>query len=207
MQTQIVIERLHKLEGENRRLKLIGSIALLFISVVFLMGQTLSKPKIVAAEAFLLIDKNNKSRGAFSIAPDGSASLVLSGNSKKHNRIDMKVWPEGVSAITISDTKGNRGIALAIVDDSPMLDINNKAGKSGISLRGRTVKGSDDSPGIIISDVAGNKRAIFSIMSDIPMISLNDKKEDSRIMIGVNKEGNPLISLMDVKGKNLFKAP
>ena len=47
---QIMAKRLEKMEKENRRLKLIATLVLLFVGVIFLMGQSAPKNKIVSAD-------------------------------------------------------------------------------------------------------------------------------------------------------------
>jgi len=81
-----VMNRLERLEIQNRRFKQIGALALILLGSVFLMGQA-SPPRTVEATRFVLKDANGKSRTEWTASPSvaalifddaaGYASLVL----------------------------------------------------------------------------------------------------------------------------------
>lgn len=80
------MNRLERLEKQNRRFKQIGALALILVGSVLLMGQN-SARRTVEANEFLLKDENGKSRAEWVVSPSvtalifddeaGYASLVL----------------------------------------------------------------------------------------------------------------------------------
>jgi hypothetical protein len=62
--------RLEKLEKENRRMKKIGIVAIVFTSVLFISGQA-KTDRVVEANAFRLVDSAGKVRALLSMSPAG----------------------------------------------------------------------------------------------------------------------------------------
>ena len=82
----VMMNRLERLEKQNRRFKQIGSLALILLGSVLLMGQAAPR-RTVEANEFILKDENGKSRAEWIVSPSvtalifdndaGYASLVL----------------------------------------------------------------------------------------------------------------------------------
>jgi len=68
-----LVQRLDRLERENRRLKCIGALVVVGIAAVMLMGQTKSSKvaKVIEAEKFVVRDKSGKVRAALQISAEG----------------------------------------------------------------------------------------------------------------------------------------
>ena len=62
--------RLEKLERENRRMKKIGIVGIVFVSVLFISGQA-KTDKVVEANEFRLVDSAGKVRALLSMIPSG----------------------------------------------------------------------------------------------------------------------------------------
>jgi len=199
-----LVQRLRKLERQSRILKIMLSIVFIFMGAIFLMGQTSSNKKVLTAEEFLLIDKNNKPRGRWGIDSYGSVYLMLKNNKAN---MTMQVFPEGDSALSAKDNNGKIIILLSLANGSSQLQLNGKDGKGGVSIGGSMVQGRDDSPGLLIADMANKKRAMLSLLGDKPALFLNGKDENPRAIIAVTSEGKPRIALMDKEGKEVFEAP
>lgn len=200
-----LMDRLMGIERQNFRLKIIMSIFLIFLGVLFLMGLKPNNKRIVAAEAFLLIDKKDKPRGFFGVDNDGSASISLMDSDNKHV-IEMKVFSNGNPALCMRDKNGKINVLISSVDGEPAIIINQKDGKGSASLRGNLVE-SQNWPGLLISDETGKNRVILGIMNDSPVLFLNDNNKNPRAMISITKEGSPIIKLMNKRGNNIFSAP
>jgi len=82
--TRTIVERLTQLETQNRRLKRILLVALIFISSIVLMGQASqtnniinAKGKMIAAEGFVVEDANGLARATLTLGPNGDPDLVF----------------------------------------------------------------------------------------------------------------------------------
>ncbi len=204
-----LVERLRKLEKQTRILKIILSIVLLFMGSIFLMGQTSSNKKVLIAEEFVLVDKNNKPCGRWGIQPDGASYLMLMNNK---TNISMHVWPDGPFGINMTDNNGKTIILLSVADGKSQLQLNGKNGKGSVSLGGSIVKveGQNhlDSPGFLIADIANKKRVMLSLFGGTtPVLFLNNKDEKPVSIIAATEEGKPRIALMGKEGKEVFEAP
>jgi hypothetical protein len=103
---EAVIERVGKLERQNRRMKRAGAVALILATAVFLMGQGASK-KTVEANEFILKDASGKVRGRFGM------DLSLNGGPQ----------------LSLLDSNGDKR-ALLDVGDSAGLTLNHRSGKN-----------------------------------------------------------------------------
>lgn len=126
------MQRVDRLERENRLLKRAGVAALAAIAAVMLMGQTLQSKtvKLVEAEKFLVRDTAGKPRASLGLLPDGSPSLNL---LDKDGNIRMAVGmkPGGSPSLNLYDkTQTNRAVLATLPDGSPALVLFNKAGET-----------------------------------------------------------------------------
>ncbi|MFQ5917560.1 MAG: hypothetical protein ACE5I0_07100 [Candidatus Binatia bacterium] len=78
---EILVMRLDRLEQENRRLKILGSLVIFLLSVVLLTGATQSDPSkiidLIWARQFTLVDKDGTARAGMGILPDGTVTIGL----------------------------------------------------------------------------------------------------------------------------------
>ncbi len=72
--------RLEKLERENRRIKKLGIVAIVFASVLFISGQAKTN-KVVEASAFHLLDASGKVRAELSMPVAEEPELIFYDNS------------------------------------------------------------------------------------------------------------------------------
>lgn len=80
---QAILDRLEKVEKQNRRLKRVGFAVLVLVTAVLAMSQ--ARPnRVVEAEQFILKDANGKTRGELAIDSAGTSTLTLR---------DAKGWP------------------------------------------------------------------------------------------------------------------
>jgi hypothetical protein len=102
--------RLEKLERENRRMKKIGIVAIVFASVLFISGQAKTN-KIVEANEFVLKDGNEKARARLSMVTVSDTTLMQKDipnlsfyDAEGHPRISIAALPEE-SRIYLSDSQ------------------------------------------------------------------------------------------------------
>jgi len=93
-----LVQRLDLMEHQNRHLKRIGSLVLVVIAAVVLMGQAKSSKvaKVIEAEKFVVRDMSGKVRAALQISAEGGPSLDLYDKNGK-NRASLAIlevgWP------------------------------------------------------------------------------------------------------------------
>jgi hypothetical protein len=73
---QVVLERLEKLEGPNRSLKRAGSLGLVVVTALLLMGQTQPEGRTVRAGEFDLIDASGRVRGKLGLGDPGKSPAL-----------------------------------------------------------------------------------------------------------------------------------
>ena len=126
---EALAKRLHRLERENLRLKLVGVVALVVMAAVSCTTALKGQPtpstvaKVVEAEQFILRDSKGRMRGSFMLTNDapglilrdedgrgriglgvtanGDANLQLT--SKDSNSIDLRVKNDGTRGLRIQD--------------------------------------------------------------------------------------------------------
>ena len=100
---QAVVERLGKVEKQNRRLKSVGIAVLVLVSAVLVIGQTVPKERILLeAEAFILRDKNGNVRGGLLATGDGEASLSFA-DKNGNVRASLTVYEDGSPELYFRD--------------------------------------------------------------------------------------------------------
>ncbi len=118
-QTQeTLLNRLEKLERENRGIKIAGSIALLGAAGALFLGLAAPPTKTVEAELFILRDAQGKARMMMSVGDEGPALTLLDKNGKL--RVNLGVDKEG-PALDLLDAAENPRAQLLISDDKGAL--------------------------------------------------------------------------------------
>jgi hypothetical protein len=168
-----ILERLEKLERQNRRMKLAGLGAMVIAGAFVLMGQASGPrtPPEVRAKSFVLVDAKGETR----------ARLYMSASAK---------GPE----LTLLDANGNARAEMDAFSDSPELALSDAKGK----VRARLVAW-PDGPGLALSDAKGKVRARLVAWPDGPGLILNDANENSRVVLGADSDG-PGLWLGDANG-------
>lgn len=103
-----LVQRLDRVERENRRWKRAGTTVLAALAALVLMGQ--AKPdkvaEVVEAEKFVLRDKTGKLRATLAIAADGVVSLSLTGTTEKPGAV-LAAARDGASTLILYNKDGN----------------------------------------------------------------------------------------------------
>jgi hypothetical protein len=110
-----ILRRLLNLERQNRRLKQLGAIAAIGVTLVLVMGQVPSK-KTVEANEFVLRDANAKARALLTIVND-NADLILYDAMDK-GRMELKVDSVGGASLNLFNAQGSSIAALSGGDAS-----------------------------------------------------------------------------------------
>jgi len=114
--------RLDRLERENRRLKLVGGLALLGMAALTVMGQTAptSVANTLEAERFVLRDGAGNVRATLGLRPDGTAALALADDTQQ-DRAVLSVTAPGQAAVDFSDRAGHLRAGLGVRADGSAL--------------------------------------------------------------------------------------
>ncbi|MGA8145116.1 MAG: hypothetical protein WB987_14615 [Candidatus Acidiferrales bacterium] len=145
-----IVERLDKLETQNRRLKCGGIAILVAFSGLVAMGQSAPTPKVVEAQKFVLKDADGIVRGWLGVYAAGS-ELTL-GNVNKQPQMRLLVSEDGSDlhffgshnggmtlgvtfgkpTIAIAGSDGNGGAGIAFSEAGPSLTVNDRNGFSAV---------------------------------------------------------------------------
>ena len=135
---QAVVERLEKLENQNRRLKQAGAVALIIAAAILLMGQA-SPNRTVEANEFILKDSSGTVRGRFSTYEQNTHLRLYDANEKP------RLWLH-VGGLVLWDNDGKARAALSMNEEETILDLvgtNGSGAHLGVDV---------DGPGLILSD-------------------------------------------------------
>ncbi len=167
--TQAILERLEKLERQNRRMKRAGIVVLVLLSVVVLMAQATTH-QVLTAKMFILVDANGKTR----------ASLDMVG---------------GAPGLSLYDAKGNAFLSTSA--DGPYLLMNEADGKQGhvmhlssdsILLKHRDIFQAElavdaDGPQLKLRDFAGFQSTLGVVDLDTPRTGESRKTSAASIVL------------------------
>lgn len=90
-----LMERVERLEKQNRKLKQAGAVALILAAAVFLMGQAAQK-KTVEANEFILRDTNGKLRAALDIYQGGPRLALYDAAGNVRGALDVFEYGPGL---------------------------------------------------------------------------------------------------------------
>jgi hypothetical protein len=212
---QAIVQRIEKLEAENRRLKRAVLGVALLAAAVLAMGQ--ARPsRILEADAFVLRDAAGRTRAqlwleasrkmpvlafyrengqvAASLAGGEEPSLTLmraGSDELVYLSVAKNDW-----GLTLADKKNRAG--LAVVNSKPSLVLNDESGQPQISLRTDAL-GSRlelyDSP----KPEAEPQLSLWASKIIGPHLWLNDGEGKERVSLRVS-EGEPSIAVSDAEG-------
>ncbi len=133
-----LLKRLDRLERQNRRLKLAGSLMLIGFAVLVMMGQ--AKPsnvaKVIEAEKFILRNTDGKTRGVLLILDDGNPALVLfDKDGKMRVRLDAsKLGFFGVGLSLFDEIGKGRAALLLTPTGMPVLNLTERIPDAALGL-------------------------------------------------------------------------
>jgi hypothetical protein len=179
----ILTHRFDRLEQENRWWRRVGSISLLGLITLLLMGQVTTPrvQKVIEAERFVLRDVSGKLRSLLAIGP-GDSPLLAFLDANGEVRTQFGLMPDGNPSLTLLHTNGR---PLAVLIASP-----------------------DGEPGLVLLDPSGAPRMGLRVGSNgSPHLALIDKDRQERMRLFTLSNGSPEMLLTDKDGKVIWKAP
>ncbi len=131
---QTVEQRLARLEGENRRLTLMGVVALVLGGAALLWGLVQMTSKTVEARAFILRDSTGGKRAEIAVSAEGLGGLWLYDKTGKF-RATFTVSPAGGPGIVFYDDSGrNRAEYALLPDNSPGIALSEEGGIASVGI-------------------------------------------------------------------------
>lgn len=125
-----VVERLEKLERQNRRMKQAGAVALLLATAVLLMGQA-SPNRTVEANEFVLKDANGRVRGRWSIKADTAQFHLVDTNGV--DRISLAELGNS-TLLSLQDSDGGQRASLQVIRQTSQLLLNHADDRASVHL-------------------------------------------------------------------------
>ena len=111
-----LLKRLKRLEQDNRSLKILGSLVVIVLSVVLLMGATQSKQseiiELIRARQFTLVDKDGTASSGMGILPDGTAVIPLIDNDGTL-RTGLRLSANGATGLSVHTGEGKAASLIA----------------------------------------------------------------------------------------------
>jgi hypothetical protein len=125
-----LIERLERLERDNRRMKRGGAALLLALAALFVMGHGEPAVKRIEGDQIALRAPGGRIRGELSLQGDGGARFILYDTGRTPRLELLSAPPNGRPALTLYDDRWAPRATLRLDDDgTPQLALYDRAGK------------------------------------------------------------------------------
>jgi len=188
-----VVNRLEKLEKQNRRFKQIGALALILLGSVFLMGQA-SPPRTVEASEFVLRDADGRMRAWLGTQGDATALALYDKNGLRQIGLSTEA---NTSDLYFYDKDGLVRAGLVITADAVWLEMHSTDAKAFFEVgRGHTRLDMDgESVSVFLADKAGFEAAVGTANLTTPPTGETHKTSAASVV------------LFDKDKKVLWKAP
>jgi len=207
MEASNVNARLEKLERENRRMKKIGIVAVVFASVLFISGQATTN-KVVEANEFVLKDGNGKARARLSM-------FTLFQDPGPFAGAENRLMPKDIPNLSFYDAEGHPRILIAAFQDESRIYLSDSQQTMHSAMWAGSAAASG--AGVSITGPGELSRVALDTFIEGPQLVLRDKEgystEIGRTELVVTKPGKqeqtPAASLvlLDKGGNVLWSAP
>lgn len=159
------VERLDQLEREHRRVRRYGTMMLIGIAVVLGLGAALvafsqrrglpGSVQTVAAQQFILRDRDGRVRGAWGMAEDGTVRLALS-DELGRQRVRISLLDDGAAGLSFADSGDRKLAVLGLLADGTTSLVLTDPGGIPRAVLGVQVDGSSN---LVFADRLGTTRA------------------------------------------------
>jgi hypothetical protein len=166
----VLLDRMDRLERENRRLRRFGNLTLIGMAIVLGLAAAVfwfsgrfgalgGIPENIVARQFSLRDGQGATRGTWSVADDGTVRLVFN-DGRGRARVRVSLLPDGSSGFAFADSTDHRLLVLgALPDQSVSLVMSDNAGtpRAVLGLSG------GGAANLVFADRAGSTKAGIGI--------------------------------------------
>lgn len=196
VQIDTILQRLERLERENRRWKVFASVAALVCGCLLLLGAANSRGPHIAQEirarSFVLVDKQGMLVAKLGQLPHGSLGLGFYDEGRKV-RLLMGIETDGGSSVSVYGKDG-RGSAVLMVEQDGATSL--RLLDPRWRIRASLATWPDGSPFLHLSDRDGNNRALLTYSER----SVTPNGE-------IVRHPNPALVLFDAEGAIRWRAP
>jgi hypothetical protein len=196
---QAILQRIERLEAENRRLKRLGVLALVLLGAIFLMAQTPRAPKSVEANSFVLHDADGRIRARLAFCASSPCLTLLDANEHAVTTLDGAGLK--TQMLVLNDLKGKAWGVLANyatlktkVGGGPSLSLFGPNGENQAELRIEP-----DGPTLAFSDTDGKRLLVARVFRGSPHFWLADHGEMPRLALSLSGS-EPSITVSDAEG-------
>jgi hypothetical protein len=199
--TDLLAERIDRLERRCRRWRLAGVIFAVMIGIPILavLIGLITNDGIREANGLLIRDANDKVRMDLGTSSDGNPRMLLVGaNGEPQMEIGLR---NGASTVQLLG--GDKAGMLMLADDNALnFSLKDKGGTSRLMM----TLGANGDPSVSLHDSKGELRAqLFDDSDGSLRLQMRDSGMRIRIGLGVNKDGLPTIGFLDTEGKIRFE--
>jgi hypothetical protein len=211
---EAVVERLGRVEKQNRRLKVAGIVALVVVGAVGLLAAAAPKPRTIEAERFVLVDRHGE-RAVLApgqhLLGQGEPSFIGLTLFDEDGKIRVALGacensPENESAVLIFfDADKKPQVTLGVTTDHAELTLSNNKGEVPVWLTADDVGGKLD-----LTDGEGKYR--IWLTAGLPsVLGFADEGDKTRIKLGFpvdwNGDSMPCLRFYDKDRKAVWQAP
>lgn len=223
-----VLQRVEKLERQNRKIKKTGILAAVIVVAALMMGQAASKTRIIEAQGFLLRDKDGMIRAELATNSRGSVGLHLYNPQRyvqEAPKASLEVEADGSSRLILGsmlDTWASLEVSSTAKEKWASLNVHSKPfkyaslsatsdGATELSLVGANGKAElrysqDDDSFLRFYRSAGktlNQVARLGVTAEgSPQLLVSN-----RAALWTGKDGNPSLTFSNEKGEIISKLP
>jgi hypothetical protein len=223
---QSLLERVGRLEAENRRLKRGAALALLTVVALATAGaQGVNRVRVIEAEKIILRDE----KGAQSIVLEGAGAFPKIGlfDKKGKERVWMEFNPEVGGVVAVEGDESGLGAGMvanrhgaAYLRVSEPNDEHVAIIAEGGEHPHAEVQLGNLGTGNTVNITSINKKGMISILEEKKirlhmsndgeggvLVGTNDRDGNDRLMMGQNPDGSPFMKFMSGDGKVLLQRP
>lgn len=185
-----LVERIDRLERENRRFRRAAAVVALGIAAAFLMGQTAPRSPAVETQKLVLKDKRGKVRAVLGAFSDDEPYGLLVFDANQRIRAKLGLEEDGTPLLSLSDAGGAERVTLR-----PELGLRVQGDGPSVTLG--VTHGNE--PTLHLNDKDGWTRAalVLTHTNTAPILKFLDARGNARAWIGAMSDGKAQLLLMN----------
>ena len=216
---QTIVHRVETLERQNRRIRLVGVLALAACVAAAIVGQVQPKPsppRVIEAEQFILRDKDGKARGRLSFNEFFGANLYLTSGANT-----VMLWASESSSYL--HLESGFTASLSASEESVEFKMNDNPDTTAQRRRLTELKAvpkwedliktprpprvqlwadGSEASGLTLADKRGTSKVSLGTEADgMASVGISDMDGQIRGLLGVGADGRPSVELWDKDGE------